>query len=623
MVRFKTWGGSPVLMLLLVCLCVGCFIGFSGCGSSGKPDHRADELAGAHLERAERLFSDLEQGHAAGRDADVLIIADTLLAQYPTFAHNDEVLALAAESAFKSGKGQRSLDLTDQLLVRYPHSGNIVAALTQAVGVATARNDSLRAAGYLVALYDQDPTGQTGPDGLPVATEYLRGLSAEQLSVLATGRPGSSLRPYLSYLQVERLLVAGRTNEAEAQVLSLETQAPGGTWTLAARDLLEGGPGILGAKIAGPVRPDLVGVICPLTGRYAVLGNAFYDGALLALEVTNSQLGTSFEFQVADSQADPVTGALAARKFCRDEGSIALLGAMMSDPTAAVALVADRWQVPLVSPTATNERLWELGEGVFQTNLTGIFETRLLASLATTVMLKKRFALLYPNTDEGRGYAEVFRSEVEALGGQIVAEEAFPARGTDFKDPIQAVRRKRPEVLFVPASVDQMVLLGPQLDFYHAGSLILGLSNWNSEKLGERSGTVLERAIFPNDVALFPDEWTSEFRSRWNGENYPREATDLALKSFQATRMLLDTLAGSQAVSRDQLTRSLRRRLASRDFEAEGLDSFAGTVRMFRSEKIVPFPGGRFAEAWSLTEGALPDSVSIPDDENLPEDGTN
>ncbi len=272
--------------------------------------------------------------------------------------------------------------------------------------------------------------------------------------------------------------------------------------------------------------------------------------------------------------------------------------------------MADHWQTPLISPTATNERIWELGEGIFQTNLTGLYETRMLAALATTVMLKKRFGLMYPDTPEGRRYADVFRTEVGNWGGEIVAEVTFPSRGTDFKDPILTLRQDRPEVLFVPASVDQMVLLGPQLDFYHAGSLVLGLSNWNSEKLRERSATVLERAIFPNDLALFPAEWTSEFRARWNGENYPREASILALKSYQAIRMILDTINRSEATSRVQLAHALRNRLASRDFEAEGPESFAGTVRMFRGAEIIPFPGGRFAEAWLLTEGAVVDSLA-------------
>ncbi len=605
MVRFLRGRGTPVLLLLVwLGLC-----GLSGCGSGGKPGGRPDQLTGSELEQAERLFFKLTREHSLQRDSEALAVANAILTQYPAFARNDEVLFLAIDSAARLTDPQRALDLTDQLLDRYPDNPQVEAALARGAQLAVAAGDSLRGAGYHVSLYERDPAGQTGADGRPRAAALLGGLDLDQLTELATERPGSALQPYLGFLRVERLLADGRVTETEAVVLELETRAPENVWTLAARDRLGGGPGLAGTGYVGEVRANQVGVICPLTGRFAVLGNAFYDAALLALEATNTELGTSFELKVEDSEGDPVAGALAARRLCREEGSIALLGALMSDPTAAVAVVADHWQVPLVSPTATNERIWELGEGIFQTNLTGLYETRLLATLATTVMLKKRFGLMYPDTPEGRGYAEVFRTEVEGLGAEIVAEVAFPSRGTDFKDPILTLRKKRPEVIFVPASVDQMVLLGPQLDFYHAGSLVLGLSNWNSEKLQERAGTLLERAIFPNDLALFPARWTSEFRERWNGENYPREASVLALKSYQATRMLLDTIALGEVTSRVHLTHALRNRLASRDFEAEGPESFASTVRMFRAEEIVPFPGGRFDEAWRLTEGAAADSL--------------
>ncbi len=608
MVWFLRGGRIPVL-LLLFCLGLCGSSGLSGCGTGGKPDSGTDQLTGSELEEAERLFFRLTREHSLQRDTEAVAVADVILKQYPTFGRNDEVLILAIDSEVRIGHRERALNLTDQLLQRYPGSPEVDPALARGAELAASVGDSLRGAGYHVSLYDRDPAGQTGPDGRPLASPFLSRLDLDQLTELAAQRPGGAMRPYLGYLQVERMLADDHVAEAEEVVMELEDRAPENVWTLASRDILGGGSGIVGAGLASEVRADLVGVICPLTGRYAVLGNAFFDAALLALEATNTEMGTAFELKVEDSEGNPVAGALAARRLCREEGSIALLGALMSSPTVATAIVADHWQTPLVSPTATNDRIWELGEGIFQTNLTGLYETRMLAALATTVMLKKRFGLMYPDTPEGLRYADVFRAEVEAWGGEIVVEVSFPSRGTDFKDPIMTLRKARPEVLFVPASVDQMVLLGPQLDFYHAGSLILGLSNWNSEKLREKSATVLDRAIFPNDLALFPARWTSEFRDGWNAENYPREASTLALKSYQATRMLLDTIGRSEVTSRVQLSHALRSRLASRDFEAEGPGSFAGTVRMFRSAEIIPFPGGRFTEAWQLTEGAAVDSL--------------
>ena len=618
MARFLRVGGTPVLLLAtwlgLCCL--------SACSSGGRPAGDLDQLSGADREQADHLYQILTREHSLHRDKQALAAADALLTQYPTYQRNEEVLFMAVDSAAGLGDNQRALDLTDQLVLRYPASSRVEGALVLGAELATAAGDTLRAAGYHARLFERDPIGRTGADGRPAAASLLASLDLDQLNKLSSDYPAGGLQPYLGFLRVEKMLADGQVAAAETVVQDLQAQAPDNEWTLAANNLLYGGSGTAGAIITSEVRPNQVGIVCPLTGRFALLGNAFYDAALLALEVTNAELDTAFEIMVEDSEGDPVAGALAARRLCRQEGSIALVGALMSDPTTTVALVADLWQVPLISPTATNERIWELGEGIFQTNLTGLYETRLLASLATTVMLKKRFGLLYPDTPEGRGYADVFRAEVEGWGGQIVARAAFPTHTTDFKDPILAIRRERPEVIFVPASVDQMVLLGPQLDFFHAGSLIMGLSNWNSEKLREKSGDLLERAIFPNDLALFPDRWTAEFRSRWNDDNYPREATALALKSYQATRMLLDTMAQSGATSRLQLTHALRNRLASRDFDSEGPESYAGTVRMFSGQAIVPFPGGRFAEAWLLTEGAAADSVSADPDPEVLENGS-
>jgi ABC-type branched-subunit amino acid transport system substrate-binding protein len=279
-----------------------------------------------------------------------------------------------------------------------------------------------------------------------------------------------------------------------------------------------------------------------------------------------------------------------------------------------VALVADQWGVPVVSPTATNDRVWELGPGVFQPNLTEFYEARIMAELAVRVLLKQRFAILHPDSPEGLRQAELFQGEVESWGGRIVAAQPFPERATDFRAAILAVRETRPEVIFVPASVDQMALLGPQLDFHHTGALVMGLSNFKSERLVERTGAVLEGVMFPDDVALFPPAWTAEFTEAWRDDNYPREATALALKTYQATRMLLDTLHQSGAADRARLTAALQRRLSARDIDTDGPESFASTVRIIRDGKFAYFPAELYAESWALTEGAADSLQAAPTD---------
>jgi branched-chain amino acid transport system substrate-binding protein len=346
------------------------------------------------------------------------------------------------------------------------------------------------------------------------------------------------------------------------------------------------------------------------------LGNAFYDGALLAVERMNSLGSQQFQLKVEDTEGDPVIAAVGARRLAGESGAIAILGSLLSSSTVSAAVVCDIYGVPLISPTATNERIWELGPDIFQTNLTGRYEASLLAQLATQVLLKKRFAVLYPDTREGASQFQIFAEEVRSFGGEVVGGASFASEATDFRLPILEVKKNRPEVVFIPASVDQMILLGPQLDFYGLGALVMGLSNWNSPKLRREVGSIMERAIFPSDAATLPAEWTEQFESDWRPQHLPPDATPVALKAYQATMLVLDTLAREGVERRGDLATALRQRLEVGRVQVENLEVFSRGLRMFSNGRTVPFPVELFAATWPgpahLTATASTDSLTVP-----------
>jgi hypothetical protein len=53
--------------------------------------------------------------------------------------------------------------------------------------------------------------------------------------------------------------------------------------------------------------------------------------------------------------------------------------------------------------------------------------------------------------------------------------------------------------MFIPGAPDELVNILPQVSFYDLRIQLLGLSNWNSEKLLRLSGSELEGAIFPRE----------------------------------------------------------------------------------------------------------------------------
>jgi branched-chain amino acid transport system substrate-binding protein len=584
--------------------------------SSG-PARAGDELRGADLEQARRLYAQLNAAHDKQRARESLELAGTLLDYYPSFDRNDEVLTLAVEAAARLGDGKHALSLTDELLSGYPDSPLVDGAIERAAGIAVAAGDSVRAAHYRVLYYDRDPARGQRDDGAPRSAPLFERLSAGQLADLVVFHPDSALLPWLQCQRVRRLLEADRVTDARTVAAQLEADAPEDRWTVEALNLV----GVSSPSQAavrshpdGPVRVDQVGLLCPLSGRYAEFGNAFHESARLALQAANLELAREFTLVVEDTAGDPVSGALAARRLCVDRGTIAMFGELLSDPTTAAAVVAEQYGTPLVSPTATNDRIWEIGDNVFQTNLTGLYEPRLLARLAGTVLLKSTFAILRPDDPEGRRHADAFRAEVERLGGRVVADVAFAPEAVDFQSAVLAVRKQRPEVVFVPASVEQMVLLGPQLEYHRVGGLVMGLSTWNSALLAERAGASLEGAIFPDDYPLYPADWADAFAASWDFAAYPTEANELAQRSYLAMRMLLDTMASSGARTRADLIVALHRRLSREELDVSGPESFRGTVRVMREQKIEPFPAAMFAAGWTAGAVAPEAAPSVPTD---------
>jgi hypothetical protein len=142
----------------------------------------------------------------------------------------------------------------------------------------------------------------------------------------------------------------------------------------------------------------------------------------------------------------------------------------------------------------------------------------------------------------------------------------------------------------------------------------MGLSTWNSALLAERAGASLEGAIFPNDYPLYPADWADAFAASWDFAAYPTEANELAQRSYLAMRMLLDTMASSGARTRADLIVALHRRLSREELDVSGPESFRGTVRVMREQKIEPFPAAMFAAGWTAGAVAPEAAPSVPTD---------
>ena len=104
---------------------------------------------------------------------------------------------------------------------------------------------------------------------------------------------------------------------------------------------------VLGPREATEIR---IGAILPLTGSAAQWGTPPRDAALMAVDEINSKggiKGRKIKLEIEDDKCEPTAGVSAAQKILATGKPVAILGAVCSSVTLAVAPIAESNKVVL------------------------------------------------------------------------------------------------------------------------------------------------------------------------------------------------------------------------------------------------------------------------------------
>ncbi len=190
-----------------------------------------------------------------------------------------------------------------------------------------------------------------------------------------------------------------------------------------------------------------VGIMLPLSGDAAPYGIGARKGAELAYEELGlKERGVNLVFE--DSQCDGKSAVNAINKLINVEKVVAIVGELCSSATLAVAPIAEKNQVVLISPASTSPKITDSGDYIFRTVPTdarqGVFAANLLKKEKV-----KRLAILFPNEDYGKGFSGILSDTFEKIGGEVVASESFERGSTDLRTQLTKIKSRRPDALFL------------------------------------------------------------------------------------------------------------------------------------------------------------------------------
>lgn len=324
-----------------------------------------------------------------------------------------------------------------------------------------------------------------------------------------------------------------------------------------------------------------IGVLLPLSGRYAPFGTLVQRGMQLA--ETDFRPDVPVRLIYRDTAGDPGQAEQQLAELAISERVIAVVGPLVGSAAEAVLDLTTQQRLPLLS-LSQKEGLAAASPYVFRNALTTRLQVQTLVETATNDLGLSRFAILAPTTRQGELFAEQFRHELERSGCELVAVQAYSPEQTDFRREVRLLLGKDPdapdeeepaavplsgpsppeeemapfEALFIPDYADRISLIAPQLAFYGLEQVqLLGTNGWNDPELLRTTGNYLEGAIFTDGFFRHsPYPFVREFVQRYYA-SHGQDPTILEAQGYDAAGILLTLLESPDIQNREHLRQAL------------------------------------------------------------------
>jgi len=558
------------------------------------------EAAGL-LEKAKSLYSE----HRTAEAAEAL---QQLLARHSEAPSAAEALYLTALYRLELKQIDLALQNGFKLIEKYPDSEFWVRG-KKVLGDCYAGNKDYVKAGqqYLEGMAKAKAPEDRETLRLPLLALINEKLSSGELRILYKTYSQAETAPAMGLRLCKLELEAKNIPEAKKLLADLSKKYPAsgeaGTANLLLSQLNENN----GMILSLPVEKK-IGLLAPLTGKYGEFGQAVQNGVELAFEEYNQQAAEKFKIVSADSKGDAIDAVKQARRLADSSMVMGLIGDVLSGATIAAAGVADALGVPLLSPTATDDRISSIGPNIFQLNPSLSWQGPAVAQYAVKARGFKTLAMLYPDEGAWESVAQAFAKEAARLGAKMVYAQAYTPGTTDFKAQIDQLRLVKVDALFLPASPSDIVMIAPQLAYNQVKLQLLGPESWGDPKVAAQGDVYVEGAIFAvlsesSELAQSSAAFEERFKKR-----YGKPPSKQAAQGYDAARIMIAALQKNPA-SRQELQTYLN----SGDFSGLKL-SGQGSFGRFGAQPKAKMMTIKNRQAVGLDEAAktAPKAVSKP-----------
>lgn len=192
----------------------------------------------------------------------------------------------------------------------------------------------------------------------------------------------------------------------------------------------------------------------------------------------------------------------------------AIFGPLYSEETDITCEIFNTSNIPIISPTATDDDLTKKYRNVFQANPSFEMRGKIMAQYIFFVENKKNIAILHSEEGYSNNLARSFQTEFETIGGNIVTVQDYSLHSTNLTEPIREIKKQvsRIEGIYVPISDSKLASLILSNLFLNGIDINLyGNQDWFTATGFESSSSLSNKLTFTSDY--FFDYRNTEFLS--------------------------------------------------------------------------------------------------------------
>jgi branched-chain amino acid transport system substrate-binding protein len=222
---------------------------------------------------------------------------------------------------------------------------------------------------------------------------------------------------------------------------------------------------------AAAAKTLIIGAALPITGDVAQEGKFQKDGYELWADTVNAKGGIKagsdtykVEFRFLDYKSDTSTAVKLVEKLITEDKAQVIFGPFGSGATLASSAVNEKYEIPMCSPSASSEAVYEKGYkylfGILVPN--SVVGNQTLDLVGNVEPKPRTMAIINRNDLFPKAVAQAMAASAKAKGIEVVYSEEYPIGATDLSAPLLGAKAKNPDILVGTGYVNDLILMTRQ-----------------------------------------------------------------------------------------------------------------------------------------------------------------